>query len=241
MNCREIYNALEKDLPKVKYRTQYMMPKVVKELKKESKFPAWRICKYTAPESGFKYNLCYYAEFPVNAQRPTNMHYSIMDTDGGEAIIRTVEGQYIKPDGNVVDLKQIYLYTHHFLERYNDRFLKNPSLTYDEIACMFSCRNKIIIPTKMNEKINRNYAKHGRFNSHVYEVRDGVCFALTAFEDAKDENGNLIPNDEGTLLVIYTTFMKENDMSDEQLKAIEDEQKILFKTIDKLFLRNLVE
>jgi len=35
--------------------------------------------------------------------------------------------------------------------------------------------------------------------------------------------------------------MNENDMSEEQLKGIEDEQKILFKTIDKLFLRNLVE
>jgi hypothetical protein len=93
----------------------------------------------------------------------------------------------------------------------------------------------------MNERINRNYKKHGRFNSHVYEVRDGVCFAQTSFEYAKDEEGNLIPDDVGTLLILFTTFMNENDMSEEQLKGMEDEQKILFKTIDKLFLRNLVE
>ena len=78
MNCREIYNAFEYDLPKVKYRTKYMMPKVVKELEKELKFPAWRICKYTVPESCNIYNLCYYAEFPENAQSPINIHYYIV-------------------------------------------------------------------------------------------------------------------------------------------------------------------
>lgn len=241
MNWREIYNAIEHDFPKVKYRTKYMMPKVVKELEKELKFPAWRICKYTVPESCNTYNLCYYAEFPINAQSPTNIHYCIIDADEGVAIIRGLKGEYIKPDGAMTELKQIHLYTYHFLKQYNNRFLKNDALSLEEIACMFSCRNKVITPTRMNERINRNYKKHGRFNSHVYEVRDGVCFAQTAFEDAKDENGNLIPDDLGTLLIIYTTFMNENDMSEEQLKGIEDEQKILFKTIDKLFFRNLVE
>jgi hypothetical protein len=241
MNCREIYNAFKYDFPKVEYRTKYMMPKVVKELQKECKFPAWRICKYTVPESCNTYNLCYYAEFPENAQSPTNIHYCIVDTDEVVAIIRALTGKYLKPDGEITELKQIHLYTYHFLEQYNKRFLKNDALSHEEIACMFSCRNKVITPIRMNERINRNYKKHGRFNSHVYEVRDGVCFAQTSFEYAKDEEGNLIPDDVGTLLILFTTFMNENDMSEEQLKGMEDEQKILFKTIDKLFLRNLVE
>ena len=241
MNCREIYNAFKYDFPKVEYRTKYMMPKVVKELQKECKFPAWRICKYTVPESCNTYNLCYYAEFPENAQSPTNIHYCIVDTDEVVAIIRALTGKYLKPDGEITELKQIHLYTYHFLEQYNKRFLKNDALSHEEIACMFSCRNKVITPTRMNERINRNYKKHGRFNSHVYEVRDGVCFAQTSFEDAKDEEGNLIPDDVGTLLILFTTFMNENDMSEEQIKGIEDEQKILYDTVDELFFKSLVK
>ena len=154
-------------------------------------------------------------------------------------MLRFIYG-YVRPDGVHVNLKQVYYYTNHFLEQYNKRFLKNSALSHDEIACMFVCRNEMIIPTRINERINKNYKKHGRFNSHVYEVRDGVCFALTAFLEAKDEQGNLIPDDDGTLLVIYTTFMNENDMSDEQLKGIEEEQQILFESIREQNLKQIL-
>ena len=237
MNCREIYNTLQSDLAKVIYRTNYMLPKVAKELMREHKFPAWRVSEYTVPESGLRYNLCFYAEFPINAPKPTNMHYCMMDSDGRRVILRALVGQYIKTDGVPVELKQVHLYTCHFLEQYNKRFLHNDSLSHNEIACLFSCRNKLITPTRMNEKVNRNYKNHGDFNSHIYEVRDGVCFARTAFENAKDEQGNMIPDDEGTLLVIYTTFMNEDGMSDEQLKAIDEEQEILFKSIYEMNLK----
>jgi hypothetical protein len=236
MNCREIFNTIyEKDLPKVIYRTKYMLPKIAKELMKERRFPAWRICEYIVPESGFKYNLCFYAEFPVNAYSPTNMHYCIMDTDGGKAIIRAFKGQCIKPDGVLAELRQVHLYTYHFLEQYNKRFINNDALSHVEIACIFSCRNKIITPTRMNEKVNKNYKKHGEFNSHIYEVRDGVCFARTAFEKAEDEHSNLIPGDERSLLVIYTTFMNKDDMCDEQLQGIDEEQQILFESIREIY------
>ena len=241
MDCREIYNVLEEDLPKVRYRTKYMLPKVTKELMREHKFPAWRICQYTVPESGVKYNLCYYAELPINAKYPTNIHYCVEETDEYRYILRAIVGGYIRPDGVLVDIKQVYYYTYHFLEQYNKRFLKNSALSHDEIACMFVCRNKLITPTRINERINRNYKKHGRFNSHVYEVRDGVCFALTAFQEAKDEQGNLIPDDDGTLLVIYTTFMNEDDMSNEQLTGIEEEQQILFESIREQNLKKMME
>ena len=83
-----------------------------------------------------------------------NIHYCIIDTDEGVAIIRGLKGEYIKPDGAITELKQIHLYTYHFLEQYNKRFLKNDALSHEEIACMYSCRNKVITPTRMNERIN---------------------------------------------------------------------------------------
>ena len=108
MNCREIYNVLDEDLPKVRYRTNYMMPKVVKELMREHKFPAWRICQYTVPESDVKYHLCYYAELPINARKPTNMHYCVEEMDEYRYILRAIVGPYVRPDGVIVDLKQVY-------------------------------------------------------------------------------------------------------------------------------------
>ena len=56
-----------------------------------------------------------------------------------------------------------------------------------------------------------------------------------------DEQGNLIPDDDGTLLVIYTTFMNEDDMSDEQLTGIEEEQQILFESIREQNLKKMME
>lgn len=51
----------------------------------------------------------------------------------------------------------------------------------------------------------------------------------------------LIPDDDGTLLVIYTTFMNEDDMSDEQLTGIEEEQQILFESIREQNLKKMME
>ena len=115
MDCREIYNVLEEDLPKVRYRINYMMPKVVKEFMREHKFPAWRICQYTVSESGAKYNLCFYAELPINARKPTNMHYCVEETDEYRYILRAVVGGYCKKRSISTHPKRGYPFT--FLTR----------------------------------------------------------------------------------------------------------------------------
>ena len=51
MSYRDIYSALEEDLPKVRYRAEYMMPKIIKDLKQERNFPTLRTVNYTVPES----------------------------------------------------------------------------------------------------------------------------------------------------------------------------------------------
>ena len=240
MSYRDIYSALEEDLPKVRYRAEYMMPKIIKDLKQERNFPALRTVNYTVPESENPYIICFYAEFPINSLKPACSHFYHSVDENHRYLFRTCVGKYITPEGDVVNLKQVHSFSPHFLEQYNKRFHKSRSLSLEEIASIFMCRNKLLTPSRMNEKINRNYKSHGEFNTYAYEVRDGICFARTKLEKALDENGVFVKDDDGILAIIFTTYMNESGMSDEQLKAIEEEQNKMFNTIDELYFRNLI-
>ena len=73
---------------------------------------------------------------------------------------------------------KVHLYTSHFLQRYNERFLHNKALSPNEIAGFYFLRNPKPLLIKLNEDINRNFQKYGEFNNGV-RVDDGFCFAQT--------------------------------------------------------------
>ncbi len=54
-------------------------------------------------------------------------------------------------------------------------------------------------------------------------VQDGFCFTQSAIEGEESENGIHEHDRVGAMLILYTTFMNEADMSDTQRVAINKE------------------
>ena len=117
-------------------------------------------------------------------------------------------------------IRQIHAYTSHFIQRYNERFLKDDSLTANEIAARYLSRNTIAMPLKQNEGINRNHEKYGEKGQYAFRVRDGICFSYSAVDGIESEDGDSHKDKVEALYICYTTFMNESKMTDTQRKAI---------------------
>ena len=141
-----------------------------------------------------------------------------MFNDKQRFIIQWTAGGYKQTEDRPISfIRQIHAYTSHFLERYNERFLKNQSLKANDIACIYLSRNKLGgMPITMNEEINRHLEKYG------YRVRDGFCFSRTAVEGTISEDRDRNKDKVNAMLVLYTTFMNEADMSNTQVSAINE-------------------
>ena len=127
------------------------------------------------------------------------------------------------PKCEIVMLPQIHAYTSHFLQRYNERFLHKDALTPNEIAGLFFVRNRLPTPITLNEEININFREHGAHNDIGMHVQDGFCFTQTAIEGKESEDGIHEHDRVDAMLILYTTFMNELDMSDTQRTVINKE------------------
>ena len=124
------------------------------------------------------------------------------------------------PDGPMIAIRQIHAYTNHFLQRYNERILKDESLTSNEVAARYLSRNTIAMPIEQNENINRNHEQYGATGQYAYRVRDGICFAQSMVDGIESEDGDRRKDKVDAILVLYTTFMNESEMEDSQRSAI---------------------
>ena len=139
-----------------------------------------------------------------------------------EFIIKGYAGAYKHtPDSPITGIRQIHAYTSHFLERYNERFLKNPTLSSNEIALRYLSRNKTMMPLQQNSEINRNHEQYGVTGQYAFRVRDGICFAQSLVSGIKSEDGDRHKDKVDAMLILFTTFMVESKMSDIQRAAIE--------------------
>jgi hypothetical protein len=127
------------------------------------------------------------------------------------------------PDSSLVLVRQIDAYTGHFLQRYNERFLKDESLTPNEVACLYLSRNTIAMPLEQNEGINRNHKKYGKNGQYAFRVRDGICFSYSTADGTESEDGDRSKDKVDAVYICYTTFMNESDMTDSQRGAIFNE------------------
>jgi hypothetical protein len=71
--------------------------------------------------------------------------------------------------------------------------------------------------------MNINYKEHGEHNNYGMRVPDGFCFTHTAIEGKESEEGIPVNDKVNAMLILYTTFMKESDMTDTQRAAIDRE------------------
>lgn len=220
-----MYDHLANDLKKVQIKEDYLRQKAIRDLKKERRFPAWKWYEYTIPSTNNKYIIFFYAESRFFIEKPVADSFCIMFNNNQRLIIQWVACLYrhTEDSPSLTTIRQIHAYTSHFLERYNERFLKDKTLNANDIACRYLSRNKIGMPITMSEDINKNLEKYGENAQTGYRVKDGFCFARSAIEGTKSEDGDRNKDKVNAMLVLYTTFMNEAGLANTQLSAINEE------------------
>ena len=224
MTWKEMHDGLVQDAKKVQIRIDKVCPKVVKLFKKTKSFPTWYIDDYKIPATNNQYFIFYYAGNTNEIEKPRYSSFTFVFSGKQRFVISGMKmGYQHTPKCETVMLPQIHAYTSHFFQRYNERFLHKEDLTPNEIAGLFFVRNPFPIPITLNEDVNKNYKVHSEFNQIGIRVKDGFCFTQSALEGKESEDG--IPEHDrvDAMLVLYTTFMNEADMSETQKVAIDKE------------------
>ena len=203
MNLHEVYDTLLSEMPKLDWKRDALFPKVRKEMGKQMRFANYMIYDYKIPSSNNQYIIYFYREHPL---APTLSGYLCVLFDGGKRfIIKWTDWR--KP--------AIHVFTSHFLQRYKERFLKQPDLSANEVAVRFLARNAEMRPMTIDERINKHVAQYGEFAGEGYLVNDGFCFKLSGKEHQEGKASVGIS--------FFTTFMPLADMSRSQQEAIFEE------------------
>lgn len=224
MTYKELYNHLAADKQKVDIRKEYFMPKAVRAFKKKTKFPAWEIYEYTVPATNNKYVIYFYAENRLRAEKPEVGSFCIAYNGQYRFVVQWSAGPYKHtPNSEMIVVKQIHAYTSHFMQRYNERFLKDETLTPNEVAARYLSRNPVAMPLQQNDGINRNHEKYGEKGRYAFRVRDGICFSYSSVNGIPNKDGDRHKDQVEALYICYTTFMNESAMTQSQRKAIFDE------------------
>lgn len=218
MPYKEMYDILKDDFPKVRYWAEKQMDKVKKELYIAQTFPVFKIINYKSPLSGNRYYIFYYVVNASQRNTPYVGHFAEFFIDNKRFIINAQKGGYKPPTRDeIIDMPQVYVYSHHFFKRYNERFLKDDSLTTNEIACHFLFRNRLYEPVRIDEKINRNIDNYDENYDRGFKVRDGFCFTVYDI-DIEDDKA-----DPSAFLFIFTTYKNVDGLKEEQINAILEE------------------
>lgn len=229
----EMFDAIFADAEKVKYKMDALAPKAKRAFEKIFDFPAWQSYEYVIPATNNKHILFYYANTPFEYVSTT--FCSIFDSGTNQRLVlQGMKMGYKYPDGRLVMLPQVHIYTSHFFQRYKERFLHNDQLSANETAGIFFARNPKPTPIDMNETINKNFKQYGDYNEKGVRVNDGFCFTRSAIEC---KNG--VDPKEKVLAIgfIYTTFMNELDMTESQRVEINKEHaEVLDRCIGELGL-----
>ena len=236
MTYKEMYDHLAKDVFKVRIKQENLLPKAIRLLKKERRFPVWRYYEYTAPITNNKYIIYFYAESRFHINKPTVGSFAVLFCENKRYVVQWVAGGYKHTkDGSLIAIRQIHAYTSHFFRRYNERHLKNESLDANDVACAFLAGNQLRIPICMNEEINRSLEKYGEGAKYGYQVRDGFCFADSWVEGVESADGDRHNDQVDAMLVLYKTFMDKLGLADSQKIAIDKEkQDVIRRTIQDL-------
>lgn len=233
MTFKEMFDDLVIDSEKVKIKIDYLWPKVIKQLQREKKFPTWRMYDYKIPSTNNKYVLFFFAKNKYDFE---NTHFLSLFANRERYIIRGMEMGYRHTENSeLIMLPQVHIYTSHFIQRYNERFLHNNNLSANEIASYYFLRNKIPIPITLNKDINIKFNEYGRSNQFGFQVNDGFCFARTSLCGKIDENGNREKDQIDAMGIVFTTFLNVIRMHESQRDAIEKEHfEVLKRCIHEL-------
>ena len=209
MNLHEVYDTLMEEMPKLDWKREALHSKAIKEMERSMRFQC--LYDYKIPSSNNQYIIYFYRTYLF---APVQSGYLCILYDGSKRfVIKWTDWRS----------PAIHVFTSHFLQRYKERFLKQPEMTANEVAVMFLSRNSEMKPMAVDERINKHIEKYGEFAGEGFLVPDGFCFKLSGKEtlEGKAPVG----------ISFFTTFMPLSEMSDTQREAIFEE---CMKDLDSL-------
>ena len=211
MNLHEVYDTLMSEMPKLDWKREALSQKAHKQMDRRMSYQNYVMYDYRILSSNNQYVIYFYREHPLG---PVLSGYLCVLFDGTKRfVIKWTDWR--KP--------AIHVLTSHFLQRYKERFLKQPQLSANEVAVRFLSRNFKLKPMAVDERINKHIAQYGEFAGEGYLAPDGFCFKLSGQE--------LLEGTAPVGISFFTTFMPLADMSQSQLDAIYEE---CMKDIDDL-------
>lgn len=224
-----MHEELSNDSKKVQIKIDYLMPKAIKAFRKTRVFPAWQVYDYTIPATNNKYVIFFYTGNISEIEKPHYTAFNIVFYRNQRYVVNGMKmGYRHTPNSEMVMLPQIHAYTSHFLQRYNERFLKKDGLLANEVAGLYLIRNRRPVPINVNEDVDRNIKEHGESVGGV-RVNDGFCFTQTGIEGEMDKGGNREKDQVDAMVIVYTTFMNESAMTESQCEAIDKESMEVWK------------
>lgn len=219
MSHKEICDALFSDLLKLKIRTNTLIPKIVKQFKKEGKFPAWKWSEYIHQESRNRYQICFYAPTAAHAEHPVVDYVAFLEEDRQRIVVQWGCWMYRKHGSlDAVATRYVGYFSGHFFSRYRERIWKDTKMTFNELICRYFSRNIATIPLELNENIQRDYKEYGELAKYAFQVPDGTCFIRHWNEGDEATVGE--KDSDFISVVLYYTFVNGGMMSDDQNKAI---------------------
>nr|MCR5239966.1 hypothetical protein [Prevotella sp.] len=132
MNLHEVYADLMGEMGKLDWKRDALLNKAVNLLKRSEEFPASVMYDYQIQTSKNQYIIYFYREHPF---APVLSGYLCVLFDGSKRYIIKWTDKGIP---------EILILTSHFLQRYKERFLKQPELSANEVAVRFLSRNRTL-------------------------------------------------------------------------------------------------
>jgi hypothetical protein len=201
MSLHEVYDTLMNEMQKLDWKRETLFPKAVKQINK--RMSSYVMYDYKIPSSNNQYIIYFYREHPFG---PVQSGYlCVLFDDSKRFVIKWTDWR--KP--------AVHVFTSHFLQRYKERFLKQPDLSANEVAVMFLSRNTKLKPMTIDERINKHVEKYGEFAGEGFLANDGFCFKLSGKEH--------IEGKASVGISFFTTFMPLSEMSKSQQQAIVEE------------------
>ncbi len=218
MSHREIYDALFADREKLQIKAKALIPRMIKQFKKDGKFPAWKWAEYTHQKSRNKFLIIYYVPSADLVENPKVSWVAFMEEDKQRVVIQWGCWPYRRFGAmEVIMVRAISLYCPHFFQRYRERVWNNSDMPYNDLLCRFFSRNQSAIPLKLSEDIQRNYKQYGE-HSYSFQQVDGVCFVEHGMEG--DELTIGTPEDNTIGITLYYTIVTNAMMTEIQKNAV---------------------
>lgn len=219
MTDKGIFDALSADREKLQIKASTLMPKMIKEFKKERKFPAWKWAEYTHQKSLNKFLIIYYVPSADQVETPKVSWVAFMEEAKQRVVVQWGCWPYRRFGSmDVYMVRAMNLFCPHFFQRYRERVWNKSDMPYNDLLCRYFSRNQTATPVKLNGEIQRNYKKYGEY-SYSFEQTEGVCFVDHGMEGDELTIGS--PEDNAIFVTLYYTIVTRAMMKEIQKNAID--------------------